>query len=351
MATTLNAPVILISGGSASSASVQAAATMVAAQGAVPMIVSNHLGRVKGKDRDGLYEEATRLMQKADGILVMGNNADIDPSEYGQDKNPRTNSELTNKDGSVNEEGMARRNLETVMMKIALGAGMPMFGICGGMQRINVICGGDLHQHIPDAMRDAQHSEHAQQEFGIPPFVAVQPVDIKKDTLLGSIADSMSVVYTPARTKEGDIHLDVNSMHHQAVGRIGEGLRIAAESEDVLKDGKRLVEAIEIDPNGPLATGPLGNPRFGVFTQWHPEFSDSPLGAKIATNFVAHSQAFAMATDRRHTLEEVQEEKRISALPVVKQPAPEATARANSMVDMIMRRRAARQQATGLTVQ
>lgn len=350
MTTKLNAPVILISGGSASSASVQAAATMVAAQGAIPMIISNHLGRVKGKNRDGLYEEATRLMQKADGILVMGNNGDIDPQEYGQQRNPKTNSELSNKDGTINEEGMARRNMETVMMKIALGAGMPMFGICGGMQRINVICGGTLHQHIPDEMRDANHSEHAQQELGIPPFVPVQPVDIKQGTLLGHIAETMNVVYTPARTVEGDIHLDVNSMHHQAVAKIGEGLRVAATSEDVLKDGSKLVEAIEICPNGPLGTGPMGNKRFGVFTQWHPEFSDSPIGAKITTQFLGEAKAFARLTERSHTLEEVQAENRLSALPVVKEPTPQNITRTGSMTDMILKQRAASQAAKGLAV-
>ena len=307
MATKLNAPVILISGGSASSASVQAAATMVTNNGGVPLILTNHLDRVKGKNRDGLYAEAIQMLNKADGLMVMGNNGDIDPQEYGQQR-----------------------------------AGMPMFGICGGMQRINVICGGTLHQHIPDDMRDAVHSEHAQQELGIPPFVPVQPVNIKSGTLLGSIAETISTVFTPARTAEGDIHLDVNSMHHQAVGTIGQGLRVAALSEDTLKDGTKLVEAIELDPNGVLGNSPLGGHRFGVFTQWHPEFSDSPLGAKITAQFTNKAMEFAKAAGHEHTLEEVQAENRLSALPVVKEPTEQNTVKVGSMTAMILKQRAER---------
>ncbi len=342
MATKLNAPVILISGGSASSASVQAAATMVTNNGGVPLILTNHLDRVKGKNREGLYAEAIQMLKKADGLMVMGNNGDIDPQEYGQQRGHKTNSELSNKDGTINEEGMARRNLETVMMKVALGAGMPMFGICGGMQRMNVICGGTLHQHIPDDMRDAAHSEHAQQELGIPLFVPVQPVNIKSDTLLGSIAETISTVFTPARTAEGDIHLDVNSMHHQAVGTIGQGLRVAALSEDTLKDGTKLVEAIELDPNGVLGNSPLGGHRFGVFTQWHPEFSDSPLGAKITAQFTSKAMEFARAAGHEHTLEDVQAENRLSALAVVKEPTEQNTVKVGSMTAMILKQRAER---------
>ena len=342
MATKLNAPVILISGGSASSASVQAAATMVAGQGAVPMIITDHLDRVRGKDRDGLYAEVNRLLQKADGLLVMGNNGDIDPSEYGQEKHPKTNSELYHKDGTVNEEGMARRNYETALMRTALAQGMPMFGICGGMQRMNVLCGGTLHQHIPDQMLDINHSEHAQQELGIPPFVPVQPVDIKADSTLGGIAETINTVFTPARTAENDIRLDVNSMHHQAVAKIGTGLRMAASSEDVLKDGTRLIEAIEIDPNGPL-----GN-RFGIFTQWHPEFSDNPLGAKITKQFSEAALQFAKTKGREHTLEDVQEENHMSALPSLKLPQEETLLRVGSMSERILRERAKRDPTFGL---
>ncbi len=348
--TKLEAPIILISGGSASSASVQAAATMISASGGVPMIIANHLGRMKGKDQDGLYAEATRLMKLADGVLVMGNNGDIDPQEYGQQRSPKTNSELSNKDGTINEEGVSRRNLETLLMKVALGAGMPLFGICGGMQRVNIICGGTLHQHIPDQMSDVAHSEHAQQELGIPPFVPVQPVNIKSDTLLGKIAGTMTTVYTPARTQEGDYHIDVNSMHHQAVDKLGEGLRAAAYSEDTLKDGNKLIEAIEIDPNGPLGTGPMGIPRFGVFTQWHPEFSDNPLGAKLTQQFLHEALQFNKTTGREHTLEQVRAENNFSSLPQLKLPQEEALIRVGSFSEKILRDRAERDPSFGLAI-
>jgi len=349
--TPLRQPVILISGGSATSASVQAAATLIASAGAVPLILSDHVGRVRGKD---LHEEVKRIMQKADGLMVMGNNGDIDPSEYGEPKDSKTNSELVTKDAAgnetVNEEGMARRNYETALMRMAIEIGMPMFGVCGGMQRFNVLCGGKLHQHVPDQMRDAAHNEHEQQKFGIPPYVPVQPVIIKNGTTLASIAEEINMVYTPARTAENDMKLNVNSMHHQAVSKLGAGLRAAATSEDVLKDGSKLIEAMEIDPDGPLGDGPLGKKRFGIFTQWHPEFSDSPIGTKIANHFTAAVLEFAKATGREHTLEEVQEENRISALHVVKPATPDMTVRPESMVDRILKQYASRQPAAGISI-
>ena len=120
-------------------------------------------------------------------------------------------------------------------MRTALGRGLPVLGICRGAQSLNVARGGTLHQHLPELTGD--RVAHRQLDDARRPThrVAVSP---------GSrLAGVLRVT-----------ELRVNSFHHQAVDRLGAGLRVSARAPD------GTVEAIE-DPALP----------FVLAVQWHAE--------------------------------------------------------------------------------
>jgi len=308
-------PVIGISGSNADSASVRAMMTQVAATGATPLFLGNHLNRNADED-----------IQKIDALICMGNNADIDPAKYGAEKDPHTKSETDT------QEGKARAEYEEQIMFKALAMKMPVLGVCGGMQRLNVLAGGTLHQHVPDLVG---HEEHSQQDANIAPFIPVQPVFIASGTGLSHIASDISMLYTPGHGSDPSIVLE-NSMHHQAVAVVGSGLRACAFAEDKvkLKDGStgQLIEAIEAAPGGVL------DGQFVLGVQWHPEFGASQLGIKIAHQLTSAAQQFAQAGNRQHPMTEAINENVASALPVMK---TQSKARTGSMTDLILSQRVA----------
>ncbi len=317
METTGKTPVIGISGSSAESASVRAMVTQIRSAGATPLFLGNHTKRDASKDID-----------KIDALVVMGNDSDLDPERYHQKRDSHTHAE------SDTPEGKARADYEYTIMQKALSQSMPVIGVCGGMQKLNVIFAGDLYQDIPSLIG---HNEHAQQDNGIAPFVPVQPVIIESNSTLGKIADGVSAVYTPAHGTNLEV-INENSMHHQAVKTVGQGLRPVAYSADRLPDGKLLTEAIEGDPA-------IVGDMFILGVQWHPEFGASPIGEKIAERLTQEAQKFAAQGKRAHPASEAQNETILSSLPQVKAPQ----AREGSMTDMILKQRAATQQSSSMS--
>jgi len=133
---------------------------------------------------------------------------------------------------------------------------MPLLGICGGQQLLNVVLGGTLIQHIPDEIDDAL--AHEQQN---PRDEAGHDVAVVDDTELHRIADS--------------IQLSVNSAHHQAVKDVGDGVVVNAYAPD------GVVEGIEC-------------PRYAfcIGVQWHPEFFIDPADTRIFDAFVSAAAAY-----------------------------------------------------------
>ncbi len=274
-------PVILISGSSADSKSVTAMMAMVRASGADPMLVANHLERQRGRVGTALQEQVTADIAKADGVIVMGNDKDIDPADYRAAASAKTNSE------NATEEGRARAAYEYVLMNEALNNfKVPLLGVCGGMQRLNVICEGTLHQDIPEILGD---NRRQQSEAGVAPFVSVQFVQVQDGTTLSTIADGISGVYTPTHQPMPHNLVMENSMHHQAVDVVGKGLRASAHSIEPDHLNVKIVEAIEADPQGKFK----GQYVAGV--QWHPEFGASELSTKLIANFTEAAKGYAQA--------------------------------------------------------
>jgi putative glutamine amidotransferase len=127
---------------------------------------------------------------------------------------------------------------------------MPVLGICGGQQLLNVVLGGTLIQHIPDEVPGsvAHRQPNPRNEPG-------HSVRVVAGTLLHRITGVES--------------LGVNSAHHQAVKEAGPGLVIDAVAED------GVVEGIE-DPRQ----------RFCLGVQWHPEFEINEADRLIFRAFV-----------------------------------------------------------------
>lgn len=189
-----------------------------------------------------------------DGVLFTGGE-DVDPGFYGEQKRHE----------NVNEN-RARDEFEFALLEEALARRAPILGICRGVQMINVKFGGTLYQ---DMKEDAEpETEHRQTDVGKTrqePSHSVLVTD--NESRLGGI------VQGPCR---------VNSLHHQAVKRLGRGLKVTARSED------GFVEAVESAAEYP----------FLMAVQWHPEemVNSSPEQREIFARFVAKCREGAKRT-------------------------------------------------------
>ena len=174
-----------------------------------------------------------------DGLIVTGGAFDVDPALYGGGERHHT---VTLKE---------RRTLfEWAITQGALERDLPVLGICGGQQLLNVVLGGTLIQHIPDSVPDALAHEQPNPRTEPGHEVAVLP---------GSLLHRVT----------GAAMLPVNSAHHQAADRVGEGVVVSATAPD------GVIEAIE-DPRR----------RFCLGVQWHPEYRISPGDTALVEAFV-----------------------------------------------------------------
>jgi len=183
---------------------------------------------------------AEAYLDHIDALLVTGGAFDLDPALFGANTRHET---VRTKD--------RRTAFEAAVTRGALERNLPLLGICGGQQLLNVVLGGTLIQHIPDEVENALAHEQPN-----PRHEAGHPVAITAGGLLKSIC----------RADE----LPVNSAHHQAVKVVGPGVVVNA----VAPDG--VIEGIEAP-----------NYRFCLGVQWHPEFAVSPGDSAIFKAFIA----------------------------------------------------------------
>jgi putative glutamine amidotransferase len=165
---------------------------------------------------DGIDETLAAL----DGLVFTGG-PDLEPALY--DAKPHPETTVTRPD---------RDRAEIALLTAALAQDMPVLAICRGSQVMNVALGGDLEQHVPDAVGHDGHKE-------TPGTFSTHPVSVDPSSRLHAIL--------------GD-SIDVSSHHHQGYGRLGEGLIATAQADD------GTLEALEL-PTRSFALGVL----------WHPE--------------------------------------------------------------------------------
>ena len=208
-------------------------ARSIAAHGAAPIALPHELDAVPA------YLDAMA------GLVLTGGNFDVPPELYGET--------------TMHEKVTLKRRrsaFEWAITKGALERNMPILGICGGQQLLNVILGGSLIQHIPDSIANALAHEQPN-----PRHEAGHEVAIVANTLLYSII--------------GQPTLAVNSAHHQAVAKPAPGAVVNARASD------GVIEGIEY-PAHPFCLG----------VQWHPEFSITASDSKIFEAFVAAARAY-----------------------------------------------------------
>ena len=152
------------------------------------------------------------LANNIDGLLLAGG-ADIDPAIYGQPPIKE-----------LEDVDHARDRTEIILIEWALENNLPILAICRGLQMVNVAAGGTLHQDIPKDLH--LPTEHRQQP---PSYQALAHhghlITIASKSRLAQIV--------------GHHEIWVNSMHHQAINRLGRDLKVTARSSD------QVIEAIE----------------------------------------------------------------------------------------------------------
>jgi putative glutamine amidotransferase len=187
----------------------------VQAAGGVPLLLTPHF----------TPEVQAALWQRLDGLVLTGG-GDIEPARFGQARHP-----------TVDDVSPARDDLELGLTRRAVADAVPLFAICRGMQVLNVALGGTLVQDIPSERPGALgHSQKA------PRHEATHPVKVMGEgTRLGRVL--------------GALEVEVNSMHHQAIERPGDGLREVAWAPDGIVEGLEMPD----------------EERFVLGVQWHPE--------------------------------------------------------------------------------
>ena len=168
-------------------------------------------------------DDVDGLLDRLDGLCLSGG-PDLHPQAYGAEPHPRL--------------GPTEPRLDLFELTLARHAQMrrmPLLAICRGQQVLNVARGGTLHQHLPDVVgHDVEHRQHEHARH------ATHPVRVEPNSRLGRLL--------------GGDHVKVNSFHHQAIDRLGTGLRPVAWSSD------GVIEGVEARGSG-----------FTVGVQWHAE--------------------------------------------------------------------------------
>lgn len=192
------------------------------------------------------------IYERLDGLLIPGG-VDMDPRQYGDTILPEC--------GNLDP---ARDRVELQLTKWAIEDGMPVLGLCRGLQIINVARGGTLWQDLASQRPEvAKHDYFPTQGFARTHLA--HPAHVEPTSRLAELLESPATIM-------------VNSMHHQAVREVGDGLLVSARAPD------GIVEALEL-PGEPFVVG----------VQWHPEVFEmtDPHTRHLFGGFISAATRFA----------------------------------------------------------
>lgn len=214
--------------------------------GVVPVIVPAMTGEF----------DVAAVLDRVDGVLTTGSASNVHPERYGTEPSP-----------SYEPFDPDRDDLADRLIRASLDRGLPLLAICRGHQELNVAFGGSLATEIQeiDGRMDHRAITHEDQRER---YATRHEVAITEGGLLASIV--------------GPAPIRVNSLHRQAIDRLGDGLCVEATAPD------GTIEAVSV----------AGAKSFALGVQWHPEFwaETDPASAAIFEAFGAACQAYR---DRR----------------------------------------------------
>lgn len=195
--------------------------------------------------------EIEALTGGADGVLLPGSPADVDPARYGHARHDATA-----------KADPAREQTDFALLEAAERTGRPLLGICMGLQTMNTYYGGTLIQDL-----DPMPVNHVAGRAVKAAHTALVMTGSRLHAIVASLTEF-------ADETDGEGRLPVNSSHHQAVDAPGEGLQVTARSR---QDG--VIEAVES----------RDAERWLMGVQWHPErtLASSPASLALFRAFVA----------------------------------------------------------------
>jgi putative glutamine amidotransferase len=196
------------------------------------------------------------LLERLDGLLFTGSPSNVEPHRYqGPPSVP----------GTLHDP--ARDSTTLPLIRKAVAAGVPVFGICRGFQEMNVAYGGTLHQKLHEVPGHLDHRDDESQPLEVQ-YGPAHDVTLEPGGVLRSLAS-------------GDC-LRVNSLHSQGIERLGEELAVEARAPDGVIEAFRVRAA----------------QRFALAVQWHPEWKvmSNPFSRAL---FAAFGQAAAERAQSR----------------------------------------------------
>ncbi len=198
------------------------------------------------------------LLERRDGLLFTGSPSNVEPHRYeGPPSAP----------GTLHDP--ARDATTLPLIRKAVEAGVPVFGICRGFQEMNVAFGGTLHQRLHEVPGLLDHRDDETQPLEVQ-YGPAHEVTLEPGGLLHSLSPSERV--------------RVNSLHSQGIDRLGDELAVEARAPDGVVEAFRVRAAA----------------RFALAVQWHPEWRvmSNPFSRALFAAFGEASRARASSKER-----------------------------------------------------
>ena len=205
------------------------------------------------------FLEPADLADRLDGLMLTGSPSNVEPHHYGG---------VPSVPGT--EHDAPRDAMALPLTRAALDAGVPILAICLGVQELNVVLGGTLHQRVHELPGKLDHRSRKRTRMDVR-YAPVHAISLTRGGFFANLAGAAS--------------MEVNSLHAQSIDRVADGLVVEAVAPDGIVEAVRAKDAR----------------AFTVGVQWHPEwkFWDNPVSTALFRAFGEACRARAAARSAR----------------------------------------------------